>query len=294
MVLETVLAESGPARSRTLHASSFFNLQGETVAKQPAGAPAPTPRRQVAAPTGPALHFNRVCMTFPDGTHALDEVSFGVSRGEFVTVVGPSGCGKSTLLRIASGLTPQSQGICSIDRDSIGYVFQDATLLPWRTVQRNVELLGELHQMPETELKNKAAQAIDLVGLTGNQAKYPKQLSGGMKMRCSLARSLVMKPSVFLFDEPFGALDEISRERLNDELLSLFRHENFAGLFITHSIAEAVFLSTRVLVMSARPGRIVDDIAIPFAYPRTSDLRYSPEFAEICGRISHGLKEAHS
>ncbi len=233
-------------------------------------------------------------MTFPDGTHALDDVSFGVSRGEFVTVVGPSGCGKSTLLRIASGLTPQTAGTCGIDRNSIGYVFQDATLLPWRTVQRNVELLGELHEMPESELKTKSAQAIELVGLTGHQSKYPKQLSGGMKMRCSLARSLVMKPSVFLFDEPFGALDEISRERLNDELLSLFRHEIFAGLFITHSIAEAVFLSTRVLVMSARPGRIIDDIAIPFAYPRTSDLRYSPAFAEISGRISHGLKEAHS
>jgi NitT/TauT family transport system ATP-binding protein len=262
------------------------------VAKQQPGTPATASRTDT--PAAPALHFDHVSMTFPDGTHALDDVTFGVSRGEFVTVVGPSGCGKSTLLRIASGLTNQTGGTCSIDRDSIGYVFQDATLLPWRTVQRNVELLGELHEMPESELKTKAAQAIELVGLVGHQAKFPKQLSGGMKMRCSLARSLVMKPSVFLFDEPFGALDEISRERLNDELLSLFRHENFAGLFITHSISEAVFLSTRVLVMSARPGRIIDDIAIPFAYPRVGDLRYSPEFAEISGRISHGLKEAHA
>ena len=233
-------------------------------------------------------------MVFPDGTHAVDNVSFSIQRGEFVTVVGPSGCGKSTLLRIASGLTNHTAGACNVDRDSIGYVFQDATLLPWRTVQRNVELLGELHDMPETELKNKAAQAIELVGLVGHQAKYPKQLSGGMKMRASLARSLVMKPSVFLFDEPFGALDEISRERLNDELLTLFKHENFAALFITHSIAEAVFLSTRVLVMSARPGRIIDDIPIPFAYPRPHELRHDATFAEISGRISHGLKEAHA
>ncbi len=267
------------------------------MAKQQSGGPAGAPRRQAGAPGAPgasALQFDRVSMVFPDGTHALDDVSFGVNRGEFVTVVGPSGCGKSTLLRIASGLTPQTSGSCRIDRDSIGYVFQDATLLPWRTVRRNVELLGELHGMPVGELRQKVDQALQLVGLDGQESKYPKQLSGGMRMRCSLARSLVMKPSVFLFDEPFGALDEISRERLNDELLALFQHENFAALFITHSIAEAVFLSTRVLVMSARPGRIIDDVRIPFAYPRASDVRYSAEFAQISGRISHGLKEAHA
>jgi NitT/TauT family transport system ATP-binding protein len=242
----------------------------------------------------PALSFDHVSMTFPDGTHAVDDVSLSVREGEFVTVVGPSGCGKSTLLRIASGLTPNTSGTCTVDRNSIGYVFQDATLLPWRTVRRNVELLGELHNVTGTELATKVEHAIDLVGLRSHEDKYPKQLSGGMKMRCSLARSLVMSPNVFLFDEPFGALDEITRERLNDELLSLFRSEGFAGLFITHSIAEAVFLSTRVLVMSARPGRIIDDIPIPFEYPRSADLRYTAEFAEISGRISHGLKEAHA
>jgi NitT/TauT family transport system ATP-binding protein len=240
------------------------------------------------------LAFDHVSMVFPDGTHAVDDVSFNVRQGEFVTVVGPSGCGKSTLLRIASGLTPNTGGVCSVDRNSIGYVFQDATLLPWRTVRRNVELLGELHNVPSAELSEKVEHSLDLVGLRGHEGKYPKQLSGGMKMRCSLARSLVMKPKVFLFDEPFGALDEISRERLNGELLSLFKSEGFAGLFITHSIAEAVFLSTRVLVMSARPGRIIDDIAIPFDYPRNSDLRYEAKFAEISGRISHSLQEAHS
>jgi NitT/TauT family transport system ATP-binding protein len=241
-----------------------------------------------------ALSFDRVSMQFPDGTHALDAVTFDVRQGEFVTVVGPSGCGKSTLLRIASGLTDNTGGACRVDRASIGYVFQDATLLPWRTVRRNVELFGELHKVPAAELTSKVEHAIELVGLKGHEKKYPKQLSGGMRMRCSLARSLVMSPKVFLFDEPFGALDEITRERLNDELLRLFQSERFAGLFITHSIAEAVFLSTRVLVMSARPGRIIDDIEIPFAYPRVPELRYEAEFAEIAGRISYGLKEAHT
>jgi NitT/TauT family transport system ATP-binding protein len=204
--------------------------------------------------------------------------------------VGPSGCGKSTLLRIASGLETQTQGSCAVDRDSIGYVFQDATLLPWRSVQRNIELLAELHGETKAECQRRAQEAISLVGLDGFADKYPRQLSGGMRMRASLARSLVMKPRVFLFDEPFGALDEITRERLNDELLGLFQREGFAGLFITHSIAEAVYMSTRVLVMSPRPGRITASFDIPFAYPRDHDLRYSPEFAELCGQVSHALR----
>jgi NitT/TauT family transport system ATP-binding protein len=241
----------------------------------------------------PRLGFEHVSMVFPDGTRALDDVTFSVDAGEFVTVVGPSGCGKSTLLRIASGLTKATTGWCRVDRESIGYVFQDATLLPWRTVQRNVELNAELQGMPKAERTAKAADAIELVNLKGHESKYPKQLSGGMKMRCSLARSLVLSPGVFLFDEPFGALDEITRERLNSELLSLFQRERFAGLFITHSVAEAVFLSTRVLVMSARPGRIIDDVDVPFAFPREHDLRYESAFGEIAARVSHGLKEAH-
>ncbi len=237
-----------------------------------------------------ALQFDNVGMTFPDGTQALENVSLSVTPGEFVTVVGPSGCGKSTLLRIASGLETQTQGSCAVDRDSIGYVFQDATLLPWRSVQRNIELLAELHGETKAECQRRAQEAISLVGLDGFADKYPRQLSGGMRMRASLARSLVMKPRVFLFDEPFGALDEITRERLNDELLGLFQREGFAGLFITHSIAEAVYMSTRVLVMSPRPGRITASFDIPFAYPRDHDLRYSPEFAELCGKVSHALR----
>ena len=237
-----------------------------------------------------ALQFDNAGMTFPDGTQALENVSLSVTPGEFVTVVGPSGCGKSTLLRIASGLETQTQGSCAVDRDSIGYVFQDATLLPWRSVQRNIELLAELHGEAKAECQRRAQEAISLVGLDGFADKYPRQLSGGMRMRASLARSLVMKPRVFLFDEPFGALDEITRERLNDELLGLFQREGFAGLFITHSIAEAVYMSTRVLVMSPRPGRITASFDIPFAYPRDHDLRYSPEFAELCGQVSHALR----
>jgi len=242
----------------------------------------------------PALSFDRVAMTFPDGTEALQEVSFGVSAGEFTTVVGPSGCGKSTLLRIASGLTTASAGVVSVDRNQLGYVFQDATLLPWRTVQDNVELLAELHGLASGDRQRLANEAIDLVGLRGFEKHYPKSLSGGMRMRASLARSLTLKPAVFLFDEPFGAVDEITRERLNDELLRLFVHEGFAGLFITHSIYEAVFLSTRVLVMSARPGHIVGDFPVPFPYPRQPELRFAPEFAELTGAVSAALRGAHA
>ena len=240
------------------------------------------------------LRFDGLSMVFPDGTHALENISFTVAPGEFTTVVGPSGCGKSTLLRIASGLEHGYSGGCDVNRDSIGYVFQDATLLPWRTVQRNVELNAELHGIDRGERRRGGAEAIELVNLVGHEEKYPKQLSGGMKMRCSLARSLVLNPGVFLFDEPFGALDEITREFLNDELLRLFATERFAALFITHSISEAVFLSTRVLVMSARPGRIIGDYQVPFDADRPHDLRFEPEFAELCGRINADMKDAHA
>ena len=239
-----------------------------------------------------AVQFDDVGMTFPDGTNAIDSASFSVAPGEFVAIVGPSGCGKSTLLRIASGLETQTSGRCSIDRDGIGFVFQDATLLPWRTVQRNVELFAELHGEERQECARRATEAIDLVGLQGFADKYPRQLSGGMKMRASLARSLVMKPRVFLFDEPFGALDEMTRERLNDEVLAIFARERFAGVFVTHSIAEAVYMSTKVLVMSARPGRIVAAIDVPFDYPRSHELRYEPTFAALCGEVSSALRVA--
>lgn len=254
--------------------------------------PDPTPRAG-RSPVA-ALSFSGVSKTFPDGTFALDTTTFDVAAGEFVTVVGPSGCGKSTLLRIASGLDAPSTGTVTVDRDSLGYVFQDATLLPWRTVDRNVELFAELAGMARGDRSRRVAENVKLVGLDGFEDKYPKQLSGGMRMRASLARSLVMEPEVFLFDEPFGALDEITRERLNDELLGLFQRKGFGALFITHSIMEAVFLSTRVLVMSARPGRILRSFGIPFSYPRSHDLRFEPEFAELSGEVSHALRGAHA
>jgi NitT/TauT family transport system ATP-binding protein len=241
-----------------------------------------------------SLSFDQIGMVFPDGTEAVREATFTVNRGEFVTVVGPSGCGKSTLLRIASGLLEPTRGTVTVDRDRLGYVFQDATLLQWRTVQRNVELLAELHGLPKAERQALATEAIKTVGLSGFENHYPKALSGGMKMRASLARTLTLKPPVFLFDEPFGAVDEITREHLNEETQRLFTTEGFAGLFITHSISEAVFLSTRVLVMSARPGRIVAEYEIPFDFPRTPDLRFTAEFARISGEISHELRGAHS
>jgi NitT/TauT family transport system ATP-binding protein len=241
----------------------------------------------------PVLEFRGVSKTFDDGTHALDSTTFGVAAGEFVTVVGPSGCGKSTLLRIASALEQPTTGSVSVDRASLGYVFQDPTLLEWRTVRRNVELFAELDGVPKAERRRRVADNVRLVGLDGFEDKYPKQLSGGMKMRASLARSLLMEPEVFLFDEPFGAVDEITRERLNDELIGLFQRKGFGALFITHSIYEAVFLSTRVLVMSARPGRIVASFDIPFPYPRSHDLRFESEFAELAGDVSRALRGAH-
>lgn len=247
-----------------------------------------------ASPAAPVLSFRDATKQFPDGTVALAGVDLTVGRGEFVTVVGPSGCGKSTLLRIASGLTGVSSGSCEVGTDRIGYVFQDATLLPWRNVRANVELLAELNRMPAAQRRAKSAEAIELVGLSGFEKHLPRTLSGGMKMRASLARSLTLDPELFLFDEPFGALDEITRERLNDELLRLFAAQRFASLFITHSVSEAVYLSTRVVVMSGRPGRMVESFDIGFDMPRDPDIRFTAEFAALAGQVSHALRKGHS
>jgi NitT/TauT family transport system ATP-binding protein len=242
------------------------------------------------ATSAPALRFSGVTKKFPGGTTALAEASLEVSPGEFVAVVGPSGCGKSTLLRIASGLDDVSEGTVDVGAKQLGYVFQDATLLPWRTVAQNVGLFAELEKMNKAERDRRIEETIELVGLAGFEKHLPHQLSGGMRMRASLARSLVLDPDVFLFDEPFGALDEITRERLNDELLRMFELRAFAALFITHSVAEAVFLSTRVVVMSGRPGRVIADIPVPFDYPRIPELRYTPEFGSLCGDVSRLLR----
>jgi NitT/TauT family transport system ATP-binding protein len=242
------------------------------------------------ATRAPALRFSGVTKKFSGGTTALADANLEVAPGEFVSVVGPSGCGKSTLLRIASGLDAITGGSVEVGTKRLGYVFQDATLLPWRSVQQNVGLFAELEKMGKAERNRRIAEAIELVGLNGFEQHLPHQLSGGMRMRASLARSLVLDPEVFLFDEPFGALDEITRERLNDELLRTHRLRSFAAMFVTHSVAEAVFLSTRVVVMSARPGRVIADVPVPFEYPRVPQLRYTPEYAALCGEVSSHLR----
>jgi NitT/TauT family transport system ATP-binding protein len=237
------------------------------------------------------LALDRVTKRFPTGTVALTDVSLSIDSGEFVTVVGPSGCGKSTLLRLASGLEKVTSGTIEVSARATSYVFQDATLLEWRSALRNVELVGELRGVPREERRARARAALDLVGLTGFEGQHPRQLSGGMRMRVSLARALVAEPDLALFDEPFGALDEITRLQMQTELQKLFRLERFAGLFITHSVSEAVYLSTRVLVMSGRPGRIVAEIPIPWDYPRPPELRYAADFAAITGQVSAALGE---
>lgn len=240
------------------------------------------------------LEFKEVTKVFPDGTKALEKTSLSLGEFEIVSLVGPSGCGKSTLLRIASNLESATLGSVSVTDKGLGYIFQDATLMPWRTVRANVELLGELYKIPKAERKEKAKEALELVGLTGFANHYPNALSGGMRMRVSIARTLTLEPSLFLFDEPFGALDQITRERLNEETLKLFMHQKFSGLFVTHSINEAVFLSSRVLVMSERPGRIVDEIEVPFEYPRDPAIRYSSEFANVAAKVSEALRSSAS
>ena len=238
----------------------------------------------------PVFTSQAVGLTYPDGTDALHNTSVSVAAGEFVSIVGPSGCGKSTLLRLASGLIAPTSG--TITRTgSVQFVFQDSTLLPWRSVRRNVALNLELQKVEKSELDERTDRALALVGLLDSAEKLPRQLSGGMKMRTSLARSLVCEPDMYLFDEPFAALDEFSRERLNVELRAMLSTRNAASLFVTHSIAEAVFLSHRVLVMSPRPGTIVREFAIPFGHDRQQDLRYSPEFAQLSGEIAQSLRE---
>ena len=238
----------------------------------------------------PVFTSQAVGLTYPDGTDALHNTSVSVAAGEFVSIVGPSGCGKSTLLRLASGLITPTSGTIS-RTGTVQFVFQDSTLLPWRSVRRNVALNLELQKVEKSEIDERTNSALALVGLLDSAEKLPRQLSGGMKMRTSLARSLVCEPDLYLFDEPFAALDEFSRERLNIELRTMLSTRDAASLFVTHSIAEAVFLSHRVLVMSPRPGTIVREFAIPFGPNRQQDLRYSPEFAQLSGEIAQSLRE---
>lgn len=240
--------------------------------------------------SGHLLSLRGMGKVFADSTQALQDITLNIAAGEFISLVGPSGCGKSTILRIIAGLETPTTGQCLVNTTKVGFVFQDATLLPWRNVYNNIELLIELDKVEPSERTRRVVDIIQLVDLVGSEHKYPRQLSGGMKMRTSLARSLVTNPDLFLFDEPFSALDEFTRERLNDELLALYGQRKFAGLFVTHSIAEAVYMSSRIVVMSPLPGTIAEFIQVPFPYPRKHDIRYTPRFAEICGMVSHALR----
>lgn len=243
---------------------------------------------------GTLLDFVGVGVTYPGGAEAVRHVDLSLGRGELVSVVGPSGCGKSTLLRLAAGLNRPSAGTATVSAERIGFVFQDANLLPWRTVLRNVELFPELASAPAKDRRAAALDALETVGLGGYRDRLPHQLSGGMRMRVSLARSLILEPDLFLFDEPFGALDELTRDRLNDEVLALFADLRFAGLFVTHSVPEAVYMSTRVVVMSGSPGRVVETVEIPFGLDRDASLRLTPEFLALTERIGAAIRTGYS
>ncbi|WP_433594079.1 ABC transporter ATP-binding protein [Nocardia sp. CA-145437] len=242
--------------------------------------------------TDQALALHHVGLTFENGTHALDGIDIAIRPGEFVSLVGPSGCGKSTLLRLAAGFEKPTAGTISLGTGKLGYVFQEATLLPWRSVLRNVELPAELAGVDKTTRRAAAREALELVGLTGFENHKPAQLSGGMRMRTSIARALTGAPELFLFDEPFGALDEITRQRLNEEVSGLYRRSGFTGVFVTHSVAEAVFMSTRVIVLTGRPGRVAADIAVPLDFPRSPELRYTAEFGAVAAEVSAALHDA--
>ena len=223
--------------------------------------------------------------------HALRKVDLKIKTGEFVTIVGPSGCGKSTLLRIIAGLIDPTDGGVDKPDDSMGaFVFQDSALLPWRTVQKNAELFMELEDgFSKNERVSKASSALQQVGLTGFEKHYPHQLSGGMKMRLSLARSLVLSPEYLLLDEPLSAVDELTREVLQEEIYTLHKKEKFTSILVTHNVSEAVFLSNRVAIMSPRPGKITHIVNIPFN-GRNQKLRSSTKFHKLVGDISGKLR----
>ena len=249
----------------------------------------------------PEIAIDRVSKQFRSGALALEDVSIHVDKGEFVSLLGPSGCGKSTLLRLVSGLTSPTAGSVVVNgmtpvnaRELISFIFQDATLLPWRTVERNVGLGLELERVARTTRKEKVAKMLDLVGLTNVAGRYPRQLSGGMKMRVSIARALVSRPRILLLDEPFAALDEMSRDRLNEELLRLYIEQLWTVLFVTHSVAEAVFLSTRVIVLAPHPGRVAHVIPIDLPWPRTAEVRLTPEYEAHVARVSRLLRSVHA
>lgn len=239
------------------------------------------------------LSVDHITKRFPNGVLALDDTSFAIESGEFVSLVGPSGCGKSTALRLIADLTKPTTGAIkwSGSEPTLGFVFQDAALMPWANVEKNVRLPLELKGIADAEIKRRTAESLDLVGLGGFANAYPRELSGGMRMRVSIARALAAEPSVLLMDEPFAALDEITRERLNDELRELWAAKNLTIVFVTHSIYESVYLSSRILVMSPRPGKVVADIAMPDPAKRDVSYRATPLYDERCRKVRAALGE---
>jgi len=254
----------------------------------------------------PVIEVEDLSLTFEtaDGpVYALSEVNLTVGAGDFVSFIGPSGCGKTTLLRVIADLERQTAGRISVNgvtpeaarlARAYGYVFQAPALYPWRTVERNVQLPLEIMGLSASERREKAARYLDLVNLGGFEKKFPWQLSGGMQQRVSIARALCFEPDLLLMDEPFGALDEITRDHLNEQLLRLWERTEKTVVFVTHSIPEAVFLSSKIVVMSPRPGRIVDIIDSNLPADRDLDIRDSAEFAEIAHRVRVGLHAGHS
>lgn len=245
----------------------------------------------------PFIQFQNLTKQFREGPVVLDGLNLDVSKGEFISLIGPSGCGKSTILRLLSGLLDITSGQIVVDgmtpenaREESFFVFQEPNLLPWLRVQQNVEVPLKISGSAKADRRERASRMIDLVGLKDAARKYPWQLSGGMKMRVSIARALTVSPELLLLDEPFGALDEMTRDRLNEELLMIRETDPFTAFFVTHSVAEAVFLSSRIIVLSANPGKIADIIEIDFPYPRKAALREEAAFLDLLAQATHSLR----
>ncbi|WP_077034319.1 ABC transporter ATP-binding protein [Pelomonas sp. KK5] len=258
-------------------------------------------RAAAAAPT-PAVSVLSAEMTYDNGTQALLPVDLEIAEGEFVTLLGPSGCGKSTLLKLVAGLMEPSDGRLLLWRKPVqqleaggrklAFVFQSPTLMPWASVQANVRLPLDLAGVPRTEADARVRDALAQVGLSGFAEALPRALSGGMQMRVSIARGLVTQPDLLLMDEPFGALDEITRHKLDADLLELWRSKKLTVVFVTHSIHEAVYLSSRVIVMAARPGRVVEEVRIDEPFPRSPDFMVTPQFSRYARRLHESLLRA--